>query len=120
MTTPVAWSELAVHAPDGLAVVDEDGLFVQLNAAAVTLCGRPLDDLVGMPAPFELAQGFSTDSLGLLDDGATEQVCTWAPVAGVRREFAYRTRALPERPGRTAVAFRDVSAERHRQRRVAA
>ncbi|GAA1299682.1 sensor histidine kinase [Pseudonocardia xinjiangensis] len=113
-------SELAAHAPDGLAVVDEDGLFVQLNSAAVVLCARPVDDLIGMRAPFELASGFSADSLGLLDDGATEQICTWAPAAGVHREFAYRTRPLPQAPGRTVVAFRDVGAERHRQRRVAA
>ena len=116
----VDWTALAVHAPDGLAVVDEDGLFVQLNPVAVTLCGRSIEDLIGMPSPFELAQGFSADSLGLLDDGTTEQICTWAPVAGVRREFGYRSRPLPGEPRRTVVAFRDVGAERHRQRRVAA
>src|SRR5919108_5604819 len=33
----VDWSELSEHAPDGLAVVDADGLFVQLNAAASAL-----------------------------------------------------------------------------------
>jgi PAS domain S-box-containing protein len=116
----VEWSELAEHAPDGLAVIDADGLFLQLNAAGIALCGRTVEDLIGMPAPFELAQGFSADALGLLEDGATEQVSTWAPVAGVRREFAYRTRPLPGGTALTVVAFRDVSAERHRQRRVAA
>ncbi len=120
VTPPVAWSDLALHAPDGLAVVDEDGLFAQLNAAAVALCARPLDDLIGMPAPFELAGGSGAGSAGLLDGGAGERVCTWAPVAGVRREFAYRTASLPGDPRRTVVAFRDVGAELHRQRRVAA
>lgn len=117
---PVAWAKLAEHAPDGIAVIDSDGLFVQLNAEGAALCARPAEDLVGTPAPFELAQRFSADTLGLLDDGATEQVCVWAPAAGQRREFAYRTRLLSGDPSTTVVAFRDVTAERQRQRRVAA
>jgi len=117
---PVPWAELAEHAPDGIAVIDSDELFVQLNDAGIALCARPADDLIGMPAPFELAQGFSADAFGLLDDGATEQVCVWAPAAGQRREFAYRTRAVAGDPSMTVVTFHDVSAERHRQRRVAA
>ena len=116
----VPWAELAEHAPDGIAVIDSDGLFVQLNDVGIASCVRPADELIGMPAPFELAQGFSADAFGLLDDGATEQVCVWAPVAGQRREFAYRIRAVPGDPSMTIVTFRDVSAERHRQRRVAA
>jgi PAS domain S-box-containing protein len=116
----VDWSELSEHAPDGLAVVDADGLFVQLNPAAAALCGRSPDDLVGMQAPFELARATPAGAAGLLEDEPAEQVSIWAPVAGVRREFAYRARPLPG-PGRAAVvAFRDVTAERHRQRRVAA
>ncbi|MFB6441349.1 histidine kinase [Streptomyces sp. NPDC056411] len=115
-----AWAMLAEHVPDGIAVIDSNGLFVQVNAAGAALCARPADDLAGTPAPFELAQCFSADTLKLLDDGATEQVCVWTPVAGQRREFAYRTRPLPGDPSMTVVAFRDVSAERQRQRRVAA
>ncbi|MEZ7002229.1 ATP-binding protein [Streptomyces sp. AD55] len=116
----VAWSDLAEHAPDGLAVVDEHGRFLRLNAAAVALCARPAAELVGRPAPFDIALGFTAGSPGLLDDGAAEQMCTWTPGSGPAREFAYRTRPLPGEPPRTVVAFRDVSAERHRQRRVAA
>jgi PAS domain S-box-containing protein len=121
----VDWSELSEHAPDGLAVVDADGLFVQLNAAAIalllnSLCGRDPDDLIGMPAPFELAQVVPTDAAGLLEDEPVEQVSVWAPAAGVRREFAYRARPLPGPERATVVAFRDVTAERQRQRRVAA
>jgi len=116
----VSWAELAEHALDGIAVIDSDGLFVQLNEAGIALCARSADDLIGMPAPFEAAQGFSPDACDLLNDGATEQVCEWAPVAGQRREFAYRTRALPGDLSMIIVTFRDVSAERHRQRRVAA
>ncbi|WP_458083850.1 histidine kinase [Streptomyces malaysiensis] len=117
---PIAWAQLAEHAPDGIAVIDSDGQFVQINAAGSELCARPAEDLVGRPAPFELAQRFSADTLGLLDDGATEQVCVWEPGAGQGCEFAYRTRPLPGNPSMTVVAFRDVTAERQRQRRVAA
>ncbi|MFI5519928.1 histidine kinase [Streptomyces platensis] len=116
---PVAWGKLAEHAPDGMAVIDPDGLFVQLNAAGAALCARPAEDLVGTPAPFELAQRSPAGTLGLLD-GATEQVCVWAPAAGQRREFAYRTCPLSGDPSMAVVAFRDVTAERQRQRRVAA
>jgi PAS domain S-box-containing protein len=119
-TSPVDWSEVSEHAPEGLAVVDADGLFVQLNAAATALCGRDLDDLIGMPAPFELACPAEAGAASLLADGSAEQVSIWAPVAGVRREFAYRTRPLPGPERATVVAFRDVTAQRHRQRRVAA
>jgi signal transduction histidine kinase len=121
----VEWSELSEHAPDGLAVVDADGLFVQLNAAATALLlhglgGRDPQELIGMPAPFELARGLLADAAGLLEDEPVEQVAVWAPAVGVRREFAYRARPLPGPGQATVVAFRDVTAERHRQRRVAA
>ena len=96
----VEWSELSAHAPDGLAVVDAGGLFVQLNAAAIALLlhglgWRDPQDLIGMPAPFELARGLPADAAGLLEDEPVEQVSFWAPAAGVRREFAYRARPLP-------------------------
>ncbi|MCR3721954.1 MULTISPECIES: sensor histidine kinase [Prauserella salsuginis group] len=117
---PFGWADLAICAPEGLAVVDPDGLFVQLNAAGVELCACPAEGLIGTRAPFELTQHRSAEPLRLLDDGATEQLCTWAPTAGVRREFAYRTRLLSADTGHTVVAFRDVGRERHRQRRVAA
>jgi signal transduction histidine kinase len=120
MAEPFAWPDVAEHAPDGLAVIDEDGRFRHLNAAGLALCGRPADELIGTPAPFVLEQGGSATKAGLLDDGAAEQVCLWAPVAGLRREFAYRARALPADGSQSVVSFRDVTAERHRRRRVAA
>lgn len=116
----VDWSELSEHAPDGLAVVDGHGRFVQLNAAAAELCGRSPDDLIGTSAPFELASPAPVGAAGLLEDEPAEQVSVWAPAAGVRREFAYRARPLPGPVRATVVAFRDVTAERQRQRRVAA
>jgi signal transduction histidine kinase len=116
----VPWAQLAELTPDGLAVIDEHGRFAQVNTSAAALCARDAGDLVGTPAPFELRRGASADALGLLDDGAIEQVCVWVAAPGVRREFAYRTRPLPDDPAHTVVSFRDVSAERQRQRRVAA
>ncbi|MFE3850815.1 ATP-binding protein [Streptomyces griseorubiginosus] len=113
-----AWSCLVEHAPDGLAVIDEDGRFVQVNEAGAALCESPAGELIGTRAPFELVHGFSADRLGLFDDGPDEQVCTWVAPSGNRHEFAYRTRSVPGH--RTVVAFRDVSAERRRRRRVVA
>ena len=105
----VDWSELSEHAPDGLAVVGADGLFVQLNAAAIALLSlrqRDPDDLIGMPAPFELAGAVPADAAGLLEDEPAEQVSVWEPVAGVRRELAYRARPLPGPERASVVALR--------------
>lgn len=114
------WAQPAADAPDGLAVVDAEGRFVQLNHAAVRLCGRPEKDLVGAAAPFVVAQNSRSKSLGLFEDASAEQVTTWSPEPGVRRELAYRLQRLPADPALTVVAFRDVADERHRQRRIAA
>ncbi len=116
----VAWTELAAASPDGLAVVDSAGRFVHLNPAAVALCRRSGDDLVGAQAPFGLTAGGAGDPAGLFDDGSAEQVTLWSPDPGIRREFAYRAQRLPADPSLTVVAFRDVTDERQRQRRVAA
>lgn len=114
------WGAVAFDAPDGLAVVDSAGRFVQVNEAAAALCGRSAADLAGVPAPFSLARDDFDSHGGLLEDGAGEHACTWAPTEGVRREFAYRARQVSGHPGLTIVAFRDVTDEQHRQRRVAA
>jgi Signal transduction histidine kinase len=116
----VSWADLALDAPDGLAVITSDGRFAQLNAAAVRLCGRREEELIGAKAPFPLAQDGAAEPLGLFDDGSAEQVTTWCPEPGVRREFAYRAQRLATDPSLTAVAFRDVTDERHRMRRIAA
>ncbi|MFJ3802497.1 ATP-binding protein [Streptomyces sp. NPDC090088] len=112
------WSCLVEHAPDGLAVIDEGGRFVQVNEAGAALCACPAEALVGRRAPFELVHGFTAGRLGLFDDDPDEQVCTWVTPSGERREFAYRTRSVPGH--RTVVAYRDVSAEHRRRRRVVA
>ncbi|MET8979375.1 histidine kinase [Streptomyces sp. NPDC004539] len=115
-----AWSCLVENALDGLAVVDQAGRFLRVNDVGAALCGSPAERLTGQKAPFETAHGFSADRLGLFDDAPDEQVCTWTTHDGDRREFAYRTGPVPGGEPATFVAFRDVSAERHRRRRVVA
>ncbi|NKQ51419.1 GAF domain-containing protein [Amycolatopsis sp. K13G38] len=120
LSPAVDWARLALDAPDGLALVDSAGRFVQVNQAAARLCGRTEADLAGMRSPFALAQAGGAEPAGLLDDGSTEQVTTWSPAPGLRREFAYREQRVAGEPELTMIAFRDVTDERHRQRRVAA
>ncbi len=120
-TRPVLdWTRLAIDAPDGLAVVTSEGRFAQLNPAGVRLCGRAESELIGAAAPFALASDRGAEPVGLLEDGSMEQVTPWSPKPGVRREFAYRAQRLPTDPSLTVVAFRDVTDERHRWRRIAA
>lgn len=114
---PLDWSALALDAPDGLAVVDAGGYFLQVNRAGEALCGRSETELVGTPSPFHLLQDVVLNDLGLLDDDCKEQVSVWQLPGQSPREFAYR--ALPVSDF-TVVAFRDVTDQRHRQRRVAA
>jgi PAS domain S-box-containing protein len=116
----VAWDRIVADLPDGLAVVDREGRFVQANTAALRLLGGAGGDLLGQPSPFALTEGADSASYGLLDDDGVERVTTWSPPAGPRRELAYRVRPLSADPSLTAVAFRDVTAERHRQRRLSA
>jgi signal transduction histidine kinase len=116
----VAWAQLAVDAPDGLAAMNSEGHIVWLNQVAVRLCGRATQDLIGASAPFTLARDGGDDPTGLFEDGSAEQVTVWTPAPGVRREFAYRAHRLSTDPSLIVVAFRDVTDERQRQRRIAA
>lgn len=114
-------AELAADAPDGLAVLDANGRFIQLNPTAAKLCGRPESDLIGTAAPFTPgSDAGGHKSPGLFEDASTEQVTTWSPAPGFRREFAYRLQRPLSDPALTVVAFRDVTEERRRQRRIAA
>src|SRR5690606_3167798 len=113
----VDWAQVAASAPDALAVIDADGRFAQLNDAAVALllpgsgC-RDAGERIGAPAPFPRIRA------GLAEPDPGERVSVWTPAAAVRREFAYRVRPLPSPPGAAVVAFRDVTAQRHQERRV--
>ncbi|QOV34056.1 GAF domain-containing protein [Streptomyces ferrugineus] len=120
----IGWDEVAAMAPDGLAVLDRAGRFVRLNPAALALFGVVEEaELLGGPAPFALA---GTAAAGPAQDRSVhcvhseERVALWAPAHGPRREFAYRARASGADPTLTVVSFRDVTDERHRQRRIAA
>ncbi len=117
---PERWAELAEDAPDGLAVLDPAGRFLHINRAGRELCGGTADSLIGAPAPFLPVKSCDTEPPGLLDDDFAEHVTTWSPTPGVHREFAYRLTPLSSDPSFSVVAFRDVTDERHRQRRVAA
>src|SRR3954453_15057438 len=104
-------AELFAHAPEGLAVVDADGRFVEVNAAAVALCG--IGAVAGTRSPFP-APGSTADA-----GPATESTVEWYPAPGDRREFAYRLGQVPGRP-LWVVSFRDVTVSRQHQRRLAA
>jgi PAS domain S-box-containing protein len=108
-----------MDAPEGLAVIDSHGRFVQVNRIGARLCGQPEHELVGSRSPFTLHADALDEPAKLLDESPTEQVTTWSR-AGAPREFAYCIERLPSDPAQVAVAFRDVTDERHRQRRVAA
>jgi len=72
-------------------VIDSDELFVQLNDAGIALCARPPTTLIGMPAPFELAQGFSWRLSVSSTTGATSRCACGLRRPVSAREFAYRT-----------------------------
>lgn len=117
------WAEVAADAPQGLALIAGDGRFVRLNRAAVALCGQGEADMIGRSAPFTLPEDRTADPDPPFDAAAlepAERVTVWAPAPGARREFAYRARRLAADPTLTAVSFRDVTDERHQQRRVTA
>jgi PAS domain S-box-containing protein len=116
----VEWDRIAADLPDGLVVVDREGRFLQTNPAALRFLGDAGGDLLGKPSPFTPTGAGRGGTYGLLDDDSVEQVTTWSPPAGPRRELAYRVRPSATDPSLTVVAFRDVTAERHRQRRLAA
>jgi PAS domain-containing protein len=85
MSPAAAWVWLAVDAPDGLAVVNSEGLFVQLNPAGARLCGRAETELIGAKSPFGLVRDSGGEQAGLFEDGTNEQVTVWSAAPGIRR-----------------------------------
>ena len=105
-----AAADVVAHAPEGLAVLDGQGRFVQANPAAARLCGLTPGAVEGAPSPFPPPEA---------DRRAGELTVEWEPSPGVRREFSYLRQEIPGRC-RWVVTFRDVTVERLQQRRLAA
>jgi signal transduction histidine kinase len=106
-----ALSALVDVSADGLALLDDDGGFTRLNAAACRLLGRPAEQLVGQPAPFAPVPG---------GDPPSDVVWSvrWASPDGRRRDFEYRLAPLPG--GGHAVWFSDVTDFWRQQERLTA
>ncbi|MGY1824334.1 histidine kinase [Geodermatophilus sp. SYSU D00079] len=95
---------------DGLALVDDAGRLLGLNAAAAQILGRPAADLVGTPTPFDPTAG---------DPDTPElRTASWPVPGRSRRELEYRV--LPVGPGRWAVWFGDVTDTVRQQERLTA
>lgn len=117
---PLPWTELAEGSPDGLAILDSRGRFARINRAGTHLLGTAEENLLDTPAPFSIARQAGSRSAGLLDNELGERTADWTTASGLRRELAYCIRSPARTPGLITVAFRDVTDERHRQRRLAA
>jgi signal transduction histidine kinase len=110
---PTAADLVVEHAPDGLAVIDDEARFVDANPAAVRLCGLRPGAVSGVRSPFP-APGDPA-----VAGRPGEQTLDWEPAPGIRREFAYVLTQVPGRR-RWVVSFRDVTLSRLRERRLAA
>lgn len=93
---------------DGLAVLDADLCFTQLNASAAALLGAAAEDLIGRQAPF--APNPSPDRV--------RHTARWTAPSGRVQDLEYRIVPLPD--DRHAVWFRDVTNLRRQQRRLTA
>ena len=102
--------------PDGVALLDEQGRCVYVNAAGCALLGAPSAELVGRPAPFPLPDD---DSAGR---PCPRRLLRWAvPGSPRERELEHRARVVHDRGRRlVAVTFRDVTDVRVQRRRFTA
>ena len=103
--------------PDGVALLDEQGRCLHVNAAGCALLGTPLADLLGRPAPFVEPDAPSA--------GPTRprRLLRWTvPDSPRERELEHQSRAVHTADGRelTAVTFRDVTDVRVQRRRFTA
>jgi signal transduction histidine kinase len=99
-----ALAALVEVSADGLAVLDAELCFAQLNTAAARLLGSDAAELVGRPAPFVPVPA--------------EDTVSWSADDGRRRDLEYRTAPLPG--GGYAVWFRDATEFRRQQGRLTA
>ncbi|HEY0357915.1 MAG TPA: histidine kinase [Mycobacteriales bacterium] len=93
---------------DGLAVLDANGRFRQLNAAATRILGLPEAELLGRAAPFDAGA----------ESGHEPLRTAWPAPGGRRRDLAYRL--TPTSGGGYAVWFSDVTDALRRQERLTA
>jgi signal transduction histidine kinase len=102
-----------VGAPDGVALVDEQGRCVFVNPAGCALLGRPPEELVGREAPFAGPTGPTR---------AQRSVRWTVPGSPRERELEYRSGAVSGAGARrlTVVTFRDVTDVRVQHRRFTA
>jgi signal transduction histidine kinase len=107
-----AAAEVVAHAPEGLAVLDGQGRFVEANPAAVRLCGLVPGAVAGARSPFPPPGDEAARRAG-------ELTVEWEPSPGARREFSYLLQEIPGR-SRWVVTFRDVTVDRLQQRRLTA
>lgn len=103
--------------PDGVALLDEQGLCLHVNATGCALLGTPLAGLLGRPAPFVEPDARST--------GPTRprRLLRWTiPGSPRERELEHQSSAVHTADGRrlTAVTFRDVTDVRVQRRRFTA
>ena len=95
---------------DGLAVLDPEGRFRELNPAGSRILGIEAEDLVGRPAPF-------TETSPGPDSDARKQT-EWQGGDGRWQRLEYRISALPG--GGFAVWFADVTEHLREQQRLSA
>lgn len=97
--------------PVGLALVDDSGKVVEVNAAGREILGGSGQALLEnlWAAPASLGDGSAASGPGWSTG--------WIKVSGAPIELAYRMQASD---GRQAVVFHDVTARRQRERRAAA
>jgi signal transduction histidine kinase len=101
-------------APDGLAVVADDGRLLEINAAGARLCGSTRDLLLGTPCPFRPPGALAAAGLE-----RTVSVESGAGPGGFRRDVACVWSRLPGQPA-WVVSFRDVTERLRVERRLSA
>ncbi|MEV4730547.1 histidine kinase [Saccharopolyspora sp. NPDC049426] len=95
---------------DGLAVLDEDGRFAEVNAAGHRILGLGDEALRGHPSPFEAGRARPSSDV--------RRQTEWQGGDGRWQRLEYRISALPD--GRAAVWFTDITETLREQERLSA
>jgi len=120
LSVPLSSEEVLEALAEGFAVLDDDGRYVYVNAGAERLIGRAAHELLGRRAMevFAVADPSSllTAARHARRTGRPVTLETQARHGESWRWFAVRLSACP---GGLAVAFRDISADRQVEERLA-